>query len=561
MDNLPDIVKAERAVLEKTTNIRGVLMRLPKLIEALSYSTQSQDFIDDNEEILEIRIHDNRKIKKNACLWFEDRLGELEQSNYINNPLIKKKLSEARKLIRNGKYEKQYDINFNWGYFDYAFDRLSVLANAIAEFGDEAVFKGFATDRKETQLDFRYLQIPLLSPPVFPKFFVKSGNLTLSTIFPSNEDLLSEGAEVSSVISYEREEQNFLERLRISPFPELSKIQKNRLHYARIEFRCFVNCTTFVSHRLLPTGSSGIDNRNYSQFLNLFNTSIVIMKNKRKVKKKITGKLLQGKIHLGTSIDNIAKQLGHGISHLEVKWSCEDIMYYYLLKGCIYFQLPDYVKKMMRSEDSTYQGQREEMSHGDASILWKLIKDWAELSSFKPDLQPGEKIETWEDLEKFNLQRRKCNLLRSFASSDISQYFFNREQLLEIIDRFLAMVSAHIAEVSMIKGPARKRYLYSKAKDFAINNIIKKVYQLDEEKRPAFTSIRAHQFLKELAKRQNKSEEFIQAISLTMVREDAAPEAEKCLSERGIEWKRSGGRPKKSKTTKKTKPFVQSKKK
>jgi hypothetical protein len=200
----------------------------------------------------------------------------------------------------------------------------------------------------------------------------------------------------------------------------------------------------------------------------------------------------------------------------------------------------------------------EETISSDAASLWGLLNFLTKYRSFEnATLSSKHKLETWNDVEAFDQQLNQKQWLSRFESSDIQMHPFSQDELLNLIDRFLAMVSAHIARDSMLKGPARKKWLSQRAREFAINEIYKHICRLDENKKTKFTSKIAYTHLQGRAKAFGRKPEFITALTMTLV-EEACSEARKKLSEIGVEWKCPGGRPNKRMPKNLKKPSVQS---
>lgn len=206
------------------------------------------------------------------------------------------------------------------------------------------------------------------------------------------------------------------------------------------------------------------------------------------------------------------------------------------------FIYPPCIKNLIHRQSQ--KGKREwlELRDSEPITLYSYLKILEQYEGFEcATLPPNNKIETWDDVERFNIQANTGLFLSCFSSEKPEDVPHTLPELKIMIDQFLEMVAAHVAQRDLIKGCYRKSMLSKQAEEYSIDKIVNHVKSLPKEKRAQFTYKKAFQYVQHTA----AGLEFSPSITETLVKERAAPKARSKLEEIGIHWKHPGGRPKK----------------
>lgn len=164
-DYLPQNVKIIRDRCWSTETIGGFLRCLPKLFDVASKEAQTKDQFAQLKILLNADAAEQKKLCEKAVEWMKSCLSKLKNSPFANHPLCVAELKRAEDLLIHRKLKSKQSVvsselslkligssgkaSYNpldrtWGFVDAAKEALMEAVNAIASFGPDPLFDGWA---------------------------------------------------------------------------------------------------------------------------------------------------------------------------------------------------------------------------------------------------------------------------------------------------------------------------------------------------------------------------------------------------------------------------------
>ena len=165
--------------------------------------------------------------------------------------------------------------------------------------------------------------------------------------------------------------------------------------------------------------------------------------------------------------------------------------------------------------------------------LFKFLTILSKYDSFNPLKTDPFPPKSLQELESKQYQASIGYYLSLFKPSDVKKPHkppLSIEDLIKLIKRFLFMLNKEISN-SILKGPALTKKMSAAAKKYCIKELVNHVRQLSQEELNKFKNARYEYEIFELLSNKALAEKlpFANAISKTMIKENAGPEANRIL--------------------------------